>query len=196
VTGDSTPPSDHRRFPLLDDPERPPRPWRWWLPLAAGVVIVAGVIAVTGRSSSPRIPTPTPSTALRPHLPRAAQPLPGATGGPAESFGTLGRHAVQPSDVTRSQALQRYDRIAGVISRRGSSQRVFTALIRAAFIDRGQLRRGTFWIISVWYHPPSIGVSPQHQWCVDHGIVNAISATAVGHISGCVPIGRQPRRLQ
>jgi hypothetical protein len=98
--------------------------------------------------------------------------------------------------INRRQALRRYDHIPGVISRQGSNQRVFTALVRAAFIDRGHMRQGDFWIVSVWYHPPNIGVSPQHQWCADHGILDPFSGRANGHIGGCLPRGKRPRPLR
>lgn len=197
MTSGGTPPGDQRRFPVFDEPERPPRAWRWWLVPGALIVIVAVVIAVvvsTGKSSPARVPTSTPSTA--PQLPPGATPLPGATGDPAESFGTLGPISRARSDITSSQALRRYDRIAGVVSRRGSHQRVFSALVRAAFIDGGKLQRGAFWIVSVWYHPPSTFPSLEHRWCVDNGIVSATSGTAVGHVSGCLPTGGRPRPLQ
>src|SRR3954471_1676234 len=43
--------SDRPRFPPRDEPERPPRGWRWWPATVAAVVIVSAVIVgVVSRS--------------------------------------------------------------------------------------------------------------------------------------------------
>jgi hypothetical protein len=183
----------------MDDPQRPPHRWRWWHLAGAVVVAVAVAVAVLvalGHNSKPGQPAAVPSASVAAHLPNGTSPLPASRVGAVETFGVLGRVRRQDSEVSRRQALAGYDDIPGAISRKGNHRRVLTALIRAVFIDRGHLGRGTFWVVSVWFHPPNIGVSPQHEWCVDHGLVHAATGRGDGHIDGCLPVGRGPERVR
>lgn len=197
MTEGSLQPPDPRRVSLLDDREPPRRVRLRWM-LAAGVMAVAVATGVAlalshGSSSSPEAPSPSASAPVQ--LPPGARPLPGVTDGAAGAFGVLGRERA-PSVISRSQALRRYDTIDGAASRIGRHRQVFTALVRAAFISRGHVQRGSFWVVSVWSHPPDIGVSPQHQWCVTHGLVNATTGNPGGYAYGCLPRGTAPQRVR
>jgi hypothetical protein len=195
---DGARPRERSRFPTLEeDPERPPISRRWWLVAAvAGVVATAVTVAVIlTQTSSSGHPMHGPSAPAAVRLSPAARPLPGATDGDAESFGVLGPAGEHSAHISRRQALQRYDRTPGAVSRRGSERRVLTALVRAAFINGGIVRQGTYWIISVWFHPPDIGVSPQHQWCVDHLLLNAATGRAGGSVNTCLARGKGPRAV-
>jgi hypothetical protein len=184
----------------MDDPERPPRRWRWRhlaVAVAGAVAVAVAILVVTlGHSSKPGRQTPVPSASAAAHLPHGTRPLPASRLGAVKTFGVLGRVRRQDTEVSRRQALAGYDDIPGAIGRKGNHRRVLTALIRAAFIDRGHLGQGTFWVVSVWFHPPNIGVSPQHEWCVDHGLVDAATGRGAGHIDGCLPVGQHPQRVR
>jgi hypothetical protein len=159
------------------------------------LVIVATtviVVAVLSQGSPSQDSAPAPSVSASVRLPPGARPLPGDTAAGARSFGVTKLVSEHSATITKSQALRRYDRIPGAASRTGARRRVLVALVEASFIDGGKLGHGTFWIISVWFHPPDIGVSPQRQWCVDHGLVNADSGRAAAHIYRCLPLGKRP----
>jgi len=164
--------------------------------MAAAAVLALGAFIVVVQvlhGSTSGSPEPSPAAAVADHLPSGARPLPGTSDAAGESFGVLGPAIQQRTQVSRRQILRRYDHIAGVTSRHGSHRRTFAALVRAAFIDRGRVEQATLWIVSVWFHPPDIGVSPQHQWCVDHELMDPDTGAAVGSVRGCLPTGEKPR---
>lgn len=189
----SPPPRPERpggRFAGLDDPERPPRRGRPWA--VAGAVAVVAVVAVvaavlTRGSGSHPVATPTPPA---PTLPAGLHPLPGLVKEQITTFGIVGR-ARSADAVSRAAALRGYDRIRGAADRH--HRMVLMSLVRADYIDGGQVRHGTFWVVSVWFHFLRAGP----QWCVDDGLVDATTGRPSGHVLACpLPAGTQPYRAR
>jgi hypothetical protein len=184
-----------RRFLALDDPEPEPKLWRRWALLAVCLGAVAAAVIVLSLHGSDRghprgqAPPVTPTQ----HLPAGARPLPGATGTQAQSIATLGP-ARAAGKISRDRAIRDYDLITGAARR--SHHRVLTALVQVVFLDQGQLRRGDFWIVSVWFHPGFAGTGPS-AWCVDHGLVNASTGRPSGHIYSCpLSAGTRPQAVR
>jgi hypothetical protein len=68
--------------------------------------------------------------------------------------------------LTQKQALDAYRRMPAALQLRGRT--VKTVLARVAYIRDGLARTTRVWVISVWYHPPRVGVAPQ-QGCLPNG---------------------------
>ena len=161
---------------------------------AAGVLAAAGI--ATGISdrgeSAPDIVQPIKPGPDTPSLPAGARPLPGGVA--VDSLGVLRVLDPRAVAVPEGEALRVYDRMSGVASRQ--NRVVKTAVARIAYVNAGRVNTSTLWVISVWMHPPDIGVSPQRNWCVDYGFVNATTGHAGGHVYQCLPLGQKPTPIR
>jgi hypothetical protein len=182
------------RFLGLDDPEPPPGLWRRWVPMALALVAVIGIGVVRLATHPPvtvhrRLAAPV-TPFKEPRLPSGTTALPGVSDDRVNTLGLIGQLSRADDDISRRRALETYDLIPGAPSR--AHRKVFTTLARVAFVDHGQVSRGNFWIVSVWFHPPNVGSAPQRQWCVVHGFVRAESGTPSGHVDACLTRGVGP----
>jgi hypothetical protein len=161
----------------------------------ASVGVLAGAGIATGisdRSSlEPDIVQPIEPGPDTPSLPAGARPLPGGVA--ADRLGVL--RVLHPSAVRvpENEALEVYDRMSGAASRKDRVVR--TAVARIAYVNDGRVQTSNLWVISVWMHPPDIGVAPQRNWCVDYGFVNATTGHGGGHVYQCLPLGQEPTSI-
>jgi hypothetical protein len=187
-----------RREPLsrVQDPaeagkQRPPRARRVAIVSVVLLALVgAGIgisVAVSGGGHKTRSAATSTEHPHTPQLPARAVSLPAIEPG---GLGVL--KILQPSQrtLTSAQALKAYRRILASLILQGRT--VKTTLAGVAYIEHAQEHEATVWIISVWYHAPTFGVSPQRPWCVAHQLIYATSGRAWFQVNGCLPSGRRP----